>query len=155
MHQSSDHADVKIHPPLLIILFLGLTYLANRFIPFPIAVPPILKIVGEVLLIIGFLLGAGAMQQFRRARTTVLPHGSVSRIIDWGIFRITRNPIYLGFLLSLVGFSLYLETWWGVILAPLFVYLMNKYVIEHEEAYLESKFQDSYTGYKSRVRRWL
>jgi protein-S-isoprenylcysteine O-methyltransferase Ste14 len=54
-----------------------------------------------------------------------------------------------------IGFPLNSGLYWGIVLAPLYILLMNRLVIEHEEAYLEKKFGTTYTGYTSRVRRWL
>jgi|SRR5688572_20615638 len=155
MSQHKDHADVKIHPPILTIIFITIAYIAKWMIPLPLVVPNILRNIGFALIIIGFLLGIAAFSEFRKARTTVDPHGSVSNIVTSGIYRFTRNPIYLGFVCLLIGFPFIFVSHWGLILSPLFVILMNVFVIQHEEAYLEKKFGDVYTSYKSRVRRWL
>lgn len=155
MVEKKDHADVKIHPPVLTVIFLALAYLGKWFAPVSLEVAGSVELLGFGMVVAGFLLGFAAFLEFRRARTTVLPHGSVSSIITSGIYRFTRNPIYLGFLLMVSGLPLNSGTWWGAILAPVFIFLMNNLVIEHEEAYLEKKFGDVYTGYKSRVRRWL
>jgi protein-S-isoprenylcysteine O-methyltransferase Ste14 len=93
--------------------------------------------------------------QFGRAKTTVDPHGSVSAIVVNGPYRFSRNPIYVGLVCFLIGMPLVLGTLWGLVLSPLFIVLMNSLVIQHEEAYLEKKFGDDYTSFKSRVRRWL
>jgi protein-S-isoprenylcysteine O-methyltransferase Ste14 len=114
-----------------------------------------LWIVGFALVVIGFLLGIAAFVEFRKARTTINPHGSVTSIIGSGVYRLTRNPIYLGFVLMLIGLPLNSGTFWGLLLAPLMIISFNNLVIQHEEKYLEKKFGDVYTGYKSRVRRWL
>ena len=90
-----------------------------------------------------------------QAHTTLDPHGSVSEIVTGGVFGISRNPIYLGFVCLLIGFPFIFGIYWGLILSPLFIILMNTLVIQHEEAYLEKKFGDGYARYKSRVRRWL
>ncbi len=90
-----------------------------------------------------------------KARTTLDPHGSVSEIVTSGPYRFSRNPIYLGFVCLLIGFPFIFRTYWGLILSPLFIVLMNTLVIRHEEAYLEQKFKGVYTSYQSRVRRWL
>jgi len=155
MSQHKDHADVKIHPPILTIIFITIAYIAKWMIPLPLVVPNILRNIGFALIIIGFLLGIAAFSEFRKARTTVDPHGSVSNIVTSGIYRFTRNPIYLGFVCLLIGFPFIFVSHWGLILSPLFVILMNVFVIQHEEAYLEKKFGDVYTSYKSRVLRWL
>ena len=156
MTEHKDHADVKIHPPILTIIFITIAYIAKWTIPgAPFVVPDALRNIGFGLIVVGFLLGIAAFLEFRKARTTVDPHGSVSNIVTSGIYRFTRNPIYLGFLLMLIGIPLNSGTYWGIILVPVFMYFMNQLVIEREEAYLEKKFGDVYTSYKSRVRRWL
>ncbi|MBL8099911.1 MAG: isoprenylcysteine carboxylmethyltransferase family protein [Anaerolineales bacterium] len=155
MSEHKDHADVKIHPPVLTLIFLVIAYLAKRFIPLPFDVPAWLQTFGFILVVSGFLLALAAIWEFMKAKTTVNPHGSVSNIISSGIFRFTRNPIYLGFVLMLIGFPLYFDTYWGIILAPVLILCFNTLVIQHEEAYLEKKFGEQYTSYKSRVRRWL
>lgn len=150
-----DHADVKIPPPILTFIFIVVAYVAKWTIPIPFVVPSILRTLGFGLIVIGFLLGIAAISEFSKARTTVDPHGSVSSIVTSGIYRVTRNPIYLGFLLMLIGIPLNSGTYWGLILAPVYIYFMNTLVVEREEAYLERKFGETYSNYKSRVRRWL
>jgi len=155
MSEHKDHADVKIHPPVLTVIFIAIAYVAKWFSPISLSVPDVLRNVGFALVVVGFLFGFAAFLEFRRARTTILPHGSVSSIVMSGVYRFTRNPIYLGFTLMLIGLPLNSGTYWGILLAPVFIYLMNRLVIEREEAYLEKKFGDVYTSFKSRVRRWL
>lgn len=150
-----DHANVKVPPPVLTLLHIIAAFLLARFVPLPFAVPLILEYLGFALVVLGFLFGLGSVVAFRRARTTLGPHHSVSSIVTTGIYRFSRNPIYFGFLLMIVGIPLNAGTYWGVLLAPIFVLLCSRLVIEREEAYLEKKFGATYTGYKSRVRRWL
>ncbi|HCK66713.1 MAG TPA: isoprenylcysteine carboxylmethyltransferase family protein [Anaerolineae bacterium] len=154
MSEHKDHADVKIHPPVLTFIFIFLAYLTNWLIPLQFSMQW-LRYLGFAIAIIGFLLPFFAIREFMKAKTTVNPHGSVSNIISSGIFRLSRNPIYVGFVLMLIGFPLYSGTYWGLILSPVLIICFNKLVIEHEEAYLEKKFGEQYTNYKSRVRRWL
>ncbi|MBI2757709.1 MAG: isoprenylcysteine carboxylmethyltransferase family protein [Chloroflexi bacterium] len=155
MTEQTDHADVKIHPPVLTLIHIGIAYAAKWLIPIPFAVPNILRTIGLPLAAIGFLLAVSALLEFRKAHTTVDPHGSVKSIVTSGIYRFTRNPIYAGFLLVLIGIPLNSGTYWGLLLAPVFIVSINNLVIQHEEAYLEKKFGDVYAGYKSRVRRWI
>jgi protein-S-isoprenylcysteine O-methyltransferase Ste14 len=93
--------------------------------------------------------------EFRRARTTLDPHGSTKQLVTSGIYRFTRNPIYLGFLLMVIGLPLNSGLIWGLVVAPLYMMTMSRLVIQREEAYLEGKFKGQYTSYMSRVRRWL
>ena len=154
MSENKDHADVKIHPPILTFIFIFLAFLANWMAPVQFDAQW-LSYIGFAIAIIGFLLPFFAIREFMKAKTTVDPHGSVNAIVSSGIYRFSRNPIYVGFVLMLIGFPLYSGTYWGLILAPLLIVSFNQLVIKHEEAYLEKKFGEQYTGYKSRVRRWL
>ncbi|HLO15814.1 MAG TPA: isoprenylcysteine carboxylmethyltransferase family protein [Anaerolineales bacterium] len=150
-----DHANVKIAPPVLLLIHIFAAFLINWFLPLPFAFPSILVWIGYVLVIIGFGLPFSAANQFMKAHTTLDPHSSVSQIVTRGPYRFSRNPIYLGFVCFLIGITLIFRTYWGLILSPLFIVLLNMLVIKYEEAYLEKKFGEVYTSYKSRVRRWL
>ena len=152
-----DHPNINknIHPPVVALLYIVIAYFLGRFVPVPFVVPPILRTVGFALTFVGFLCGVGAFIEFRKARTTLDPHGSVKQIVTSGVYRFTRNPIYLGFMLMVIGLPLNSGLYWGLIISPFFAMTMSRLVIEREEAYLEKKFKEQYTGYRSRVRRWL
>jgi protein-S-isoprenylcysteine O-methyltransferase Ste14 len=157
MAKEQDHPDISpmVHPPLVAVLFIVAAYMLGYFIRLPFAIQPILQYFGLALTFIGFLLGIGAFMEFRKARTTLDPHGSVKHLVTSGIYRFTRNPIYLGFLLMVIGLPLNSGLIWGLVLAPFYMMAMSRLIIEREEAYLEKKFKGQYTGYTSRVRRWL
>lgn len=155
--KQNDHADVNknVHPPIVALISIVVAYLLGWFAPLHFAMPVALMYLGFGLTIIGFLLGAGAFAEFRKAHTTLDPHGSVSQLVTAGVYRVTRNPIYLGFLLVVIGLPLNSGFYSGMLVAPFFMVTLNRLVIEREEAYLEEKFKEAYTGYRSRVRRWL
>jgi protein-S-isoprenylcysteine O-methyltransferase Ste14 len=157
MAKEQDHPNISpiVHPPLVAVFFIVLAYFLGRFVPLPFAIPPALQYVGLALTFVGFLLGIGAFIEFRKARTTLNPHGSAKQLVTAGIYRYTRNPIYLGFLLMVIGFPLNSGVIWGLVLAPFYMMTMSRLVIEKEEAYLERKFGKTYVSYTSRVRRWL
>jgi protein-S-isoprenylcysteine O-methyltransferase Ste14 len=157
MAKEQDHPNISpmVHPPLVAVFFIVLAYFLGRFVPLPFAIPPILQYFGLALTFMGFLLGIGAFMEFRKARTTLDPHGSAKQLVTGGIYRFTRNPIYLGFLLMVIGFPLNSGVIWGLVLAPFYMMTMSRLVIEREEAYLGRKFKNQYAGYTSRVRRWL
>jgi protein-S-isoprenylcysteine O-methyltransferase Ste14 len=148
-------ADIKIPPPVLVLIHVILAFVLSWLIPLPLAVPPVLQAVGFLLAILGFLLGLAALITFRRAGTTVNPHGRAAHLVTSGIYSFTRNPIYLGFLLIVVGISLDAGTYWGIMLAPVLVILFNQLVIQPEEEYLTQRFGEQFTNYKGKVRRWL
>jgi protein-S-isoprenylcysteine O-methyltransferase Ste14 len=157
MAKEQDHPNINpmVHPPIIALMFIVIAYFLGRFAPLPFVAPMILRNIGLLMTFIGFLLGIGAFVEFRRARTTVDPHGSAKQLVTSGIYRLTRNPIYLGFLLMVIGLPLNSGLYWGVVMAPFYILTMNRLVIEREETYLEGKFKDVFTSYKSRVRRWL
>jgi protein-S-isoprenylcysteine O-methyltransferase Ste14 len=153
--QDRPNINKNVHPPVVALMFIVIAYFLGRFVTVPFVVPMVVRTVGFILTLIGFLLGIAAFLEFRKARTTLDPHGSAKQIVTSGIYRFTRNPIYLGFLLMVIGLPLNSGLIWGFVVAPFYMMLMTRLVIEHEEAYLLKKFKDQYTGYKSRVRRWL
>ncbi len=154
---AQDHPQIHkfIHPPIVALFYILAAFTLGFFMPLPWAVPTLMRNLGFALTCLGFLLGLAAFLQFRKARTTLDPHGSVSQVVTSGIYRFTRNPIYLGFLLLVIGLPLHSGFYWGLMTAPFFVFTMNRLVIEHEETYLRGKFGEAYTSYTSRVRRWL
>jgi len=153
MTEHKDYAAVKIPPPILLLVHIFAAFILRWLLPFTF--PKFLEWIGYLFVLVGLGLTFSAVSRFMQAHTTVDPHGSVNTIVTSGPYRFTRNPIYLGFVCMLIGFPFIFKTYWGLTLSPLFIVLMNTLVIQHEEAYLEKKFKDVYTSYKSRVRRWL
>ena len=150
-----DHANVKIPPPVLSLIYIFVAFLFNWLLPLPLVFPKVLEWVGYILILVGLGLPFSAAGRIMQAHTTLDPHGSVTKIVTSGPYRFSRNPIYLGFVCLLIGLSFAFRTYWGAVLSPLLMLSLYQLVIKHEEAYLEKKFGDMYTSYKSRVRRWL
>lgn len=99
---------------------------------------------------------AGVMT-FRRHHTTVDPRfpDKTSTLVTRGVYRLSRNPMYLGFLLCLMGLALHLGSVFAWALVPLFVLYMNRFQIRPEEVVLQAAFGDAFTTYRRQVRRWL
>jgi protein-S-isoprenylcysteine O-methyltransferase Ste14 len=149
--------ELKIPPVLVTILFFLLMWLVSRLTPeFP--VPPELKLASLLLFsLAGGSIGLAGVASFRKARTTVnpfTPDASSSLVIS-GIFKRTRNPMYLALFLALIGWGLYLANLISLVLAAGFVVYMNHFQILPEERALENAFGARFTDYKSRVRRWI
>ena len=153
--QDRPNISPMVHPPVVALMFIVIAYFLGRFAPLPFSVPAILRYSGLALSFTGFLLGLGAFLEFRQSRTTLDPHGTSKQLVTSGIYRFTRNPIYLGFLLIVIGLPLNSGLYWGIVLAPFYILMVNRLIIQHEEAYLAKKFGKAYTSYTSRVRRWL
>ena len=157
MTEGQDHPNINrnVHPPIVMLIHLLAAFLLNWLLPLPIAFPKFLEWAGYVIVFAGLGFAFSAANWFMKMHTTLDPHGSVSVIVTSGPYRFSRNPIYLGFVCTLIGLPFALGNYWGAVLSPLLMVSLYRLVIKHEEAYLEKKFGDVYTGYKSRVRRWL
>jgi protein-S-isoprenylcysteine O-methyltransferase Ste14 len=109
------------------------------------------------LALVGLLVGAMGVAAFRRARTTVNPMtpGASSSLVRSGIYRLTRNPMYLGIALTLLGWGVFLSNALALCLPAGFVLYMNRFQIGPEERALAARFGDEFAAYSSRVRRWL
>ena len=120
MTKEQDHPNINrnIHPPVVALLFIVIAYFLGRFLSVPFVVPMAVRTIGLFLTFLGFLLGVGALVEFRKARTTLDPHGSARQVVTSGIYRFTRNPIYLGFLLMVIGLPLNSGLIWGLVVAP-------------------------------------
>lgn len=153
--QNLAHPNTKIPPPLLALIHIIFAYVLSWLIPLPLTVPPVFQMVGFMLVIVGFLLGVAALIAFRRAGTTLQPRGRVAHLVTSGIYGFTRNPVYLGFLLIVIGISLDSGSFWGILLAPVLIILFNQLVIRPEEDYLAFRFGEQFSQYKEKVRRWL
>ena len=81
--------------------------------------------------------------------------GSASVLVDGGIYRLTRNPMYLGFFVVLLGWAIFLSNIVAFLLLPAFIFYMNRFQIEPEEKALVGLFGQTFVAYKTRVRRWL
>lgn len=150
-----DNAGVIAPPPVIFAIPLVAGLAANWMRALPILAGQAGLWLGIALAVAGLgLIGTGILE-FARAHTAVVPFSPTTAIVSSGPFRFTRNPLYLGFVLIYVGASFAANTFWPLFLLPLAILVLLRGVIEREESYLESKFGNVYTDYKSRVRRWL
>jgi protein-S-isoprenylcysteine O-methyltransferase Ste14 len=123
--------------------------LVIQVIPMPWNILGIIPIVG------GVAINLIADSAFRRAKTTVKPFEESSALVTGGAFRISRNPMYLGFLLILFGIAILLGSLAPFVVVLVFPILMDQVFIQVEERRLEDKFGQSWLEYKARVRRWI
>jgi protein-S-isoprenylcysteine O-methyltransferase Ste14 len=140
-------------PPTWLVLFLGLAWLQARFLPL-VDAGRAGRIAGTVLIAAGLVIFISALLQFRRHATTVMPRETPAAMIDSGIYRLSRNPIYLADALFLAGAAL----WWdaaSLLLVPLFVLVITRRFILGEEAGLRAVFGAAFDRYAARTRRWL
>jgi protein-S-isoprenylcysteine O-methyltransferase Ste14 len=132
---------------------IALAALQARYLPMIDAGRPG-RIAGTVLIVGGLVIFTAALLQFRRHRTTVMPRETPVAMIDSGIYRLSRNPIYLADALFLAGAAL----WWdaaSLLLVPLFVWIITRRFILGEESGLRAVFGAAFDRYAAQTRRWL
>ena len=111
--------------------------------------------IGVVVIAAGIACAASGIVTFRRHRTTVNPTRPASTVVTAGPYRLTRNPMYVGLAVCYVGASLVIDTWWGFVLLPVVLLVVDRFVIAREERYLSAAFGEQYATYRKQVRRWL
>ncbi len=149
--------ELKI-PPVALILFISvLMWLASWAMPAFGFEFPSRDVLSVSMAVAGAIISGLGIASFRRARTTVNPMkpDSTSSLVVSGIYRLTRNPMYLGFLLVLLGWAVFLSNVLVFLFLPAFIVYMNRFQIEPEEKALHSLFGQQFVTYTSRVRRWL
>lgn len=144
-----------IIPPVIFGLSLMAMLGLDHGLPGPRLLSPALAPLGLVPAVCGVALGGWAIRRFIRARTSPKPWDTPIALVACGPYRFSRNPMYLGLLLCLVGAGLALGTTTPLLILPLFVLVMNMLFIRREEAILGRIFGDEYRAYRMRVRRWL
>jgi protein-S-isoprenylcysteine O-methyltransferase Ste14 len=149
--------ETKVPPPLVaLVIVAGMWLLAWVTPVVPLAVFARVPI-ACVLAAGGLAFGLAGSLAFRRAGTTVNPlkPERASQLVDSGVYRITRNPMYLGLLLALIGLAVYLAAPLALPGPVVFAGYIHRFQIKPEERALEAKFGSVYVDYKQRVRRWL
>jgi protein-S-isoprenylcysteine O-methyltransferase Ste14 len=154
---SRGNAGVIAPPPLIFLAFLALAAVLEALAPSTTATlfPHARYVAGAVLFIIGLLIGIAGVRGFLAAATNISTDLPATALVVDGIYKRSRNPLYLAMTLAYIGLAIAAGSAWAIaLLFPLLV-LMHVGVISREERYLEREFGDKYRQYKSRVRRWL
>lgn len=148
-------AGVRIDPQLIYAIPLVAAWLVHRVAPRPLLPAGLAAPIGIGCLILGIAVASAAVRGFRAARTTIQPWESTTALVTSGVFRFSRNPIYVGYTLLYLGVGCWINSIWPLVLLPVVLGLMHGLVIRREEAYLEDRFGESYRDYRRRVRRWV
>lgn len=155
--QERDGAAVRFPPPLVYLAALVAGVLLHAYAAaLPLAIGAGVRAgAGLAVAGAGASLIAAALGLFRRTGQNPEPWKPTPEIIATGVYRFTRNPMYLGMALLQAGIGIGLANAWVVALAPLSLAVVQAIAVRHEEAYLERKFGAAYLAYKESVRRWL
>lgn len=149
--------ELRIPPPIVAVATAAVMWLMSRVTrEFMIAVPASRWTAG-LLALLGVASAIAGVVSFRKAQTTINPMKpeSATSLVDAGIYRFTRNPMYLGLLVVLIAWTVLLSNPLALTGPVAFVLYMNRFQIGPEEAALTGLFGEKYTKYKSRVRRWI
>lgn len=156
MSGEADVPNVVIHPPIALGMAIMFAFAADWVYPLPFVAPGIAHIELGLIVIVGaFLLVRWAVQTFRRAKTNLLTNQATLAIVSTGPFAYSRNPIYVGALMGLIGFAIAADSLWFLVALVVIFLVLQFGVVAREEAYLTRKFGQTYIDYKAKVRPWL
>lgn len=142
-------------PPVFFLLFLLLSVALHYQWPLAEVVPEPWNYSGAAVILVALAMLIVSAGAFARAETAIIPFQPSSHLVTGGFYRFTRNPMYLGMLLVLLGADLLMGSLSSFLLLPLFMLVIQRRFIRHEEALLEATFGEEYRRYRARVRTWL
>jgi protein-S-isoprenylcysteine O-methyltransferase Ste14 len=150
-----DTLGPVLHPLILPVGVLVVGLLLQRLVPFASMPRGLTLPLGALFAILGAGLMRSAAGLFHRAGTTPNPTKPTTALVTDGIYRHTRNPMYVGVSSLYLGLALLLNSAWAVLLVVVVVGLLDVAVVRREERFLAARFGDAYRDYRGRVRRWL
>jgi protein-S-isoprenylcysteine O-methyltransferase Ste14 len=149
--------ELKV-PPVALVLILGVAmWLVSAYLPWLGFTLPWSSVVAVALIGLGVIVSFAGVVAFRKAKTTVNPAkpSATSAMVSSGVYRLSRNPMYVGLLFALTGWAAFLSHTLAFACLPVFVAYMNRFQISPEESALSAKFGAEFAAYMQSVRRWL
>ena len=148
--------ESRVPPPAIMLVMALVMWLIARAAPSLHFEIPAHNWLALVLVSVGFVTGILGVVTFRKAKTTVNPlKPHASSLVTWGVYAISRNPMYLGGLIMLLGWAIFLSNALAFLFLPVYVLYLNRFQIAPEERVLTSLFGETYVAYQARARRWL
>lgn len=146
-----------IPPPVILIFFIGIVFGVDTLSPLDLLVGDTGRAVALICGTIGLLIAIMGVFEFRRHQTTINPHkiDKASALVTGGIYRLSRNPMYLGMLLVLIGAIFLSRDVLALIAVPGFIVTLNRLQILPEERALRARFGGAFDIYCDRTRRWI
>ncbi len=147
----------RIPPPIVVVLLGVAMWLTARYTSHGFGTDELRTILATAVSVFGLVVGGSGFRAFGRAKTTIDPiHlDAASVLVTNGIFRFTRNPMYVGFTALLLAWAIFLAAPWSFLGVVLFVLFIGRFQILPEERVMRAKFGAAYEDYRRRVRRWL
>ena len=149
---------LKIPPPIVALIGILLIFLSKDYFLILYLHPHLQNTLSLLFLIIGFVIIFLATKEFKKSETTVNPMKpeTSTRLVTSGVFKYTRNPMYLGLASILLASCFYFSSLLGIIVyVPLFIFYITVFQIIPEEESMKTIFNDEYLDYCSKVRRWI
>ena len=146
---------LKIPPPVIVLILVVSNFLSSKKID--IINIPNQTLVSIIILLIGVFILIIPVSKFIKSKTTINPikFKKVNKLITSGIYKYSRNPMYLGFLMIVISTSIYYLNIFSIITPILFYFWINRYQIKREEIFLREKFGKEYLLYTTKTRRWI
>jgi protein-S-isoprenylcysteine O-methyltransferase Ste14 len=145
----------KIMPPTWLLIAIVAMLMLHFLLPIAWIIPPIWNLLGLIFITSGVILDLHGDKVFKQARTTIKPFEESSSLVTNGVFQMSRNPMYLGFVFILIGIAILLKSLSPYLVVIAFIILIERMYIRVEEYMLAEKFGTSWEQYKSKTRRWL
>lgn len=146
---------MKLYPPFMVLIGIIVQLIIARVVEAPIKLDQIWTYIGIALVVVGFLPIPIISRAFKEQETGIKPDTIPTAFLETGLFRFSRNPIYVGMSLFLIGSALIIGNLYGLLVVVLFVVAVQGIWIRKEEVNLEAQFGEAYRAYKERVRRWI
>lgn len=146
---------LKITPPDYIIILIILEIILNYVLPIKKIIDYPYNFSGVLLIIIGIIPNLWVFSHFRRLNTPIRSYEFPKKLVNFGLFKISRNPLYLGMFLILLGEAILLGSIINFLIPIIFIILTDRLVIPEKERNLEKAFGKEYLKYKKQVRRWI
>ena len=145
----------KIYPPIWLLFGLIAIFWLNEYLPGPRYTSVAGQVIGGALILAGLVLLVTANGLFTRAGTNVIPFHDVTALVTSGVYRLSRNPMYLGMVLVLLGVAVTVGATTALAVPPLFAVIVQLRFIQGEEQMLREAYPQEYPAYCAKVRRWI
>jgi protein-S-isoprenylcysteine O-methyltransferase Ste14 len=152
------NAPIFPRPPEVVLIFIAAGWALNHFIPLGpsgASLPLENAIIGGIIMACAVAIALFAIREMIRAGTTFRAGGQASAFVRTGVYKRTRNPMYLSLTFFTLGLGIATANPWMVVLAPVLLLYLQERVVKREEAYLKQRFGVEYADYMRKVRRWL
>ena len=152
---AADSPSVHFPPPLMFASALAVGILIDGNVMKSWPAFHVAQFAAFAIFLVGLTIIAATLGLFRRHRTRPEPWQPAANLIEGGLYRRSRNPMYLGMTLAAAGVALFFESVVAAILVGIVIVILDRVVIAREEAYLQRRFGPDYEAYRRQVRRWL